>query len=178
MKWLYGIILVALVGIGVCGGVWYEQKTVVIKPYYQGQIQTVELAPEVVEKQVFAYVDRDRIVYSKLSDWGSEEELLAFLEADQTDEAVFYDLRTGGLYRGACEQYALMLRDNAETIGKWLSFEKVTSSEYTALTGRAWVGSLSDAHAMNHAIVKVGSKRFYYYVEPQTDQIWKSTELD
>jgi len=180
MKRILGLLFLVIIGVSFTLGNWYGIAGVEPVIAHQGQIQVVELPPEIITiPPEIKYVDRISVRYNTFSDWESEEELVSFLELDQTNAAAFIDM-PGQRIIGAGVSYALMLRANAAAIGKWLPTEKATPAECQALTGLVWVGRSIDSHLMNHAIVKdtITGKRRWYYVEPQTDRIWPSTWLD
>jgi len=148
------------------------EKTVYVDRAVYQPLETIT-----IEKIVY----QDRIIEKPVpqvfSDWQSLEELTQFLKDDPTDKAIFYSLIPGegfGKPFVDCDDYALILRDNTAKVGKYIGLQRITVTEFIALTGRPWVGNPNDVDMLNNAVV---NGRFYY-ISAQTDEIWVKESLD
>ena len=128
-----------------------------------------------VEKIIYktVYLDRQVEVPITLTDWISLDELKAFLANDMTDQTIFYRLSDGARIKD-CDDYAIMLRDKAVKQGKYIGLQRITPTEFTSLTGMPWYGKPEDVHMLNNAVVD----GVFYYIEPQSDQVFQLENLD
>ena len=167
----------------ICGslylGFWYGQDTFEPQVIERTAIKTetrIEYQVVIDEVRVPVEVPVEVIVEKPvlLADWESVEELALFLEEDRTDSHIYLKMGKDGeiSLEGMCEDFAIQLRDRAMLKGKHLSIEILTRQEIREHYGiRTPTGVL---HAINVAII--GNE--YWYVEPQTDEMWLAGYLD
>ena len=108
-------------------------------------------------------VIKEVVVFRELTDWDSIEELVTFLEQDDTDQRIVLKAGDDGIikFNGQCEDYALQLRNRAMAQGKYLSIIviEVEGNRYHAL-----------------CMARIGNE--FWYIEPQTDECWLFCYLD
>jgi hypothetical protein len=130
---------------------------------------TVEVVENVVEKKVVEevpvvkYVEVEKEVAVALKQFESEEELVAWLHADQTDELPYIQ----DLFE--CENFARTLIKHAMEDGYYLSFQVLKN--YTRPDTKEFI---EGPHAINSAIVS----NYIYFIDPQTDEFWKAYVLE
>lgn len=100
-----------------------------------------------------------------LSDWDSLFELQCFLALDDAPLV----LTSGESFSGQCENYAFQLRDRAREWGRLLDVELLTPQEVVKYYHRR-----GGVHAINKAVI--GNE--WWFVEPQTGEVWNPYILD
>ena len=154
MKWLYGIILVALVGIGVCGGVWYEQSNEIpkiIKEAHYGTVQVIVIPPPPPEiRETVRVVYKDRYVYRPTRRFETPGEFLDWVKPKLVT-----------FLPGDCDDYAEWLHRRATEDGYLLSTALIMGGMYHGVQ----VSEFGNAHMGNQFMTQTD----IYYFEPQSD---------
>jgi hypothetical protein len=178
------LIMLASVGMFMAGYEYHQPREVIVDRWHKSEtievVKEIEVPVEIVKEitiPVYIYepVSVVKEVPAVLSDWGTLEELEAFLAEDNTNNHIYLTAGGDGVVqlKGQCEDAAIQLMDNAAIAGKRLSFVPLAPSEY-----KKWYGVYPGANAY-HVIcgALVGSNEFYY-IEPSTDKIWLAQYLD
>jgi len=161
-----------------------EPRVVVVHEDVPVEVLTeVPVIVEVVrEVKVTVEVPVEVQVPVALSDWADIEELVAFLRDDDTDSHLVLRANSSGVMSlgGTCEDLALQLRDRAMAQGKYLSVVALPPAEYLKWQPvvEAWQGKSPgpfDYHAI--CMAKIGDNEFWY-IEPDTDEVWLALYLD
>lgn len=104
-------------------------------------------------------------VIRQLEGWNSLVELADFLSSDNTDKQIFASLdHPDG--NNTCALYAFRLRLNAETVGKYISWQLISDADYELLLS----GELPD---YDHIMCMASIDGKFYLIEPQDDKIWE-----
>lgn len=152
---------------------WHEPEVITLPPQIIETIREIEVIKNI---GVIKEVEVVKEVHSSLDDWGDVLELARFLSNDNTDSMVVLVADSRGVIKldeapgdeWDCDDRARRLIDQAEAIGKRLSFVYLNPT-----LARKWFG-YDGAHAVCGAIV--GDK--YYYIDAGTDKICKVCNLD
>jgi len=172
------LLALALAGGAFCWGLVYSKislvpeiivQTVTKDVSHYVEKPTVEVVETFVEKKVIEevpvvkYVEVEKEVPAALNQFESEEELLAWLQTDQTDELPYIR----NLFE--CENFARTLMRNALEDGHLMSFQVLKN--YTRPDTK---GFIEGPHAINNAII--GND--VYFIDPQTDEFWVAYVLE
>jgi len=115
--------------------------------------------------------------YQKTTEFESLDELQVFLKTDNTDHHIVFKCGKDGKvsFNNQCEDYAIQLRNRAQTIGKHIEVIPIDYSEYRKWNSKFEVKlRYGQYHMINMAIIGNDC----YYIEPQTDNTWMALHLD
>jgi len=96
----------------------------------------------------------------QLSEFESVHKLEIWLEINPVNETKYYVITDDGWVKGDCDDYAIHLVEDARKDGYDLHFQ-------IDMIGKR-------GHALNCAIIGNGC----YFIEPQTDKVWRVGYLD
>lgn len=177
-KVLLALLTLALAGGSFCWGIVYSKATMVpetVVPTVTKNINcdkespVVEVIETLVEKKVIEkvpvieYVEIEKEVPLKLKEFECEEELVAWLNTDKTNELPYIK----DLFE--CENFARTLMKHALEEGYYMSFQVLKN--YTRPKTKEFI---EGPHAINNTIIGNNT----YFIDPQTDEYWIAYKLE
>jgi hypothetical protein len=181
-KGLLALLALALAGGFFCWGLVYSKVTQVPETIVHTvtknvnrykEIPTVEVIETLVEKKVIEEVpvieyveveiEIEKEIPLELKEFESEEEMVAWLNADQTDELPYIK----DLFE--CENFARTLMKHSLEEGYYVSFQVLKN--YTRPKTKEFT---EGPHAINSTIIG----NYIYFIDPQTDEYWIAYKLE
>ncbi len=132
----------------------------VITEYIEVPIEVI--VTKEVTREVPVEITKEILVENELVDFISVGELEQWLVEDDTDRHIFLKADSDGIIKltGCCEDHALQLQNRALSAGYKVSVQIIEDK--------------NQLHALN--LVRIGNE--FYYIEPQTDELWLAAYLD